>query len=112
MNTSFNELTPAEIERLALLAEECAETIQIIGKIIRHGYQSTHPKDRDGPNNRAMLQFELGDIDAAISLMTEAGDVFKSEITDSTARKLAKIHQYLHEQPVPNAGAEIGRSTR
>ncbi len=33
--THFNELTPAEAERLAYLAEECGEAIQIIGKILR-----------------------------------------------------------------------------
>jgi hypothetical protein len=39
----FNGLTPAEAERLALLAEECGEVIQAIGKVLRHGYESRHP---------------------------------------------------------------------
>jgi hypothetical protein len=37
---SFNQLTDAEAERLALLAEECGEVVQVIGKILRHGYES------------------------------------------------------------------------
>lgn len=35
---AFNGLSPAEVERLALLAEECGEVIQTVGKILRHGY--------------------------------------------------------------------------
>jgi NTP pyrophosphatase (non-canonical NTP hydrolase) len=103
MNVPFNELTPAEVERLALLAEECAEVIQVIGKILRHGYESVNPKDRDGPANREMLQNELGDIDAAISLLEEAGDVHENEITKAAAIKMAKVAQYLHEQPIASA---------
>ena len=34
----FNELSPAEVERLAILAEEMGEAIQVIGKVLRHGY--------------------------------------------------------------------------
>lgn len=33
----FNNLTPGEAERLAMLAEECGEVIQAVGKILRHG---------------------------------------------------------------------------
>lgn len=52
----FNQLTPAEAERLALLAEECGEVIQAIGKILRHGYESRHPDG--GPTNREALERE------------------------------------------------------
>ena len=45
MTEHFNKLTPAEDERLAMLAEECAEVIQIVSKIQRHGYDSWHPDD-------------------------------------------------------------------
>lgn len=54
----FNKLTPAETERLAILAEECGETIQVIGKILRHGYESFHPKDY-ATTNRTLLENEL-----------------------------------------------------
>lgn len=40
-----NNLSDAELERLAYLAEECGEVQQIIGKIIRHGYESYSPND-------------------------------------------------------------------
>lgn len=57
----FNNLTPAEAERLAMLAEECAEVIQIVGKILRHGYDSYHPDDNT-ITNRDMLAEELREI--------------------------------------------------
>lgn len=56
----FNRLTPAEAERLALLAEECGEVIQAIGKVLRHGFESTHPDG--GPTNRESLERECGDV--------------------------------------------------
>jgi len=59
-----------------LLAEECGEVIQVIGKILRHGYDSTHPNDPEGDTNRALLENELGDLNAALQLMTEAKDIY------------------------------------
>lgn len=35
-----NNLTDVEIERLGLLAEECGEVLQLVGKILQHGYES------------------------------------------------------------------------
>ncbi len=56
----FNQLSPSEAERLAMLAEGCGEVVQAIGKILRHGYESTHPDG--GPTNRATLERECGDV--------------------------------------------------
>jgi NTP pyrophosphatase (non-canonical NTP hydrolase) len=71
MKPFSNQLSPAEAERLAMLAEECGEVIQAIGKILRHGYESTHPDG--GPTNRENLNRELNDLTAVIFLMTERG---------------------------------------
>lgn len=92
----FNELTPAEAERLALLAEEMGEAIQVIGKILRHGYDSRHPDG--GPNNRGLLESELGDVGAAVDLMVEAKDVDREFIDYETGRKRRRVHTYLHHQ--------------
>ena len=35
-----NNLSNEQLEALAILAEECGEVIQVIGKIIRHGLDS------------------------------------------------------------------------
>lgn len=59
-----NELTAAEAERLAILAEECAEVIVIVGKILRHGFESYDPTkpEIERRTNRALLADELGDL--------------------------------------------------
>jgi NTP pyrophosphatase (non-canonical NTP hydrolase) len=62
----FNKLTPAEAERLAMLAEECGEVIQIVGKILRHGYDCYHPEDPT-KTNRQLLGRELTDLYAVAS---------------------------------------------
>lgn len=93
----FNGLKPAEAERLALLLEECGEAIQAIGKVLRHGYESHHPSG--GPTNRELLQAELGDITAAIRLMTRADDVASTEIEGWAEAKRERVREYLHHQP-------------
>lgn len=96
MERHFNQLSPDEAERLALLAEEAAEVIQVVGKILRHGYESHHPNG--GPNNRALLEDELGDFEAAVSMLADADDVSLKEITDAKHDKLDRVKKYLHHQ--------------
>lgn len=94
----FNGLTPAEAERLALLAEECGEVVQVIGKILRHGYDSRHPDNMDGPDNRALLEQEVGDLSAAVSIAMERGDIQYSKVTKAHRSKLRRIEKYFHHQ--------------
>lgn len=69
-------LTPGEIERLAILAEECGEAAQAIGKVLRFGWESSSPyRGANGRTNRADLERELGNIRAVVNLMLDAGDV-------------------------------------
>lgn len=97
--THFNNLTPAEDERLALLLEECGEVIQIVGKIQRHGYESKAPSRPMSDTNRLLLEHELGDLINAIQLMDRAKDVRWQEIDKQTQRKRNKVKKYLHHQP-------------
>lgn len=87
----------AEVERLALLIEECAEVQQIACKILRHGYESHHPLGLTA--NRAMLEREIGDLRAAIMLMGLAGDVSWETVRESSIQKAASVRQWLHHQP-------------
>lgn len=96
-------LDDSERERLALLMEECAEVVQVVGKILRHGYESRHPNG--GPTNREMLQTEIGHILAAKYLMAQAGDIDQPSIGDSAQRKVATVGKWLHFANTSNAPA-------
>jgi hypothetical protein len=99
----FNKLTPEEVERLALLLEELGEAIQAVGKVLRHGYDSKHPSDLDGPDNRAMLHHDLGDVYAAIDLMISTADLSSDDLEQFASEKVNRMKKYLHyahpEQP-------------
>lgn len=71
----YNNLTPGQLERLAYLAEECAEVIQIVGKIIRHGYYSSNPDALTSKNNQLLLQDELMNVLQAMTRMKNNDDV-------------------------------------
>lgn len=99
MDRHFNELSPSQAEVLALLAEECGEVIQVIGKILRHGLHSRHPNG--GPDNKELLTKELGDIRAAIWLCDSYGCVgHEGRIADAAEIKLSKVEKYLHHAEV------------
>lgn len=89
-------LTPAEIERLALLSEEMGEAQQVIGKILRHGYESCHPNG--GPKNRELLEKEIGDVRAAISLMMRKNDIYAPALWQHESNKEQSVKPYLHHQ--------------
>lgn len=91
-------LTAAEIERLAVLAEECGEVAQAVGKVLRNGYQGTSPFG--GPTNRVSLEHEIGDVCAAIQMMQTAGDVRAGDVKHWQWKKAVGIHKWLHHQGV------------
>lgn len=95
-----NGLTPAEAERLSILAEECAEIVQIVCKIQRHGYESVNPLLADSPTNRDLLKRELADAIATVALMGAADDI-ESDMDWLAPRVLAKLERlrrYTHHQ--------------
>lgn len=94
MSEHFNKLTPAEAERLAILAEECAEVIQVVGKILRHGYESYDPTTEGAPRNRELLVKELSDVEAAMHLIRDDA----RPTNTLRANKLLNIKQWLHHQ--------------
>lgn len=90
----FNNLTPGQAERLAILTEELGEAQQAIGKILRHGYFSTHPVG--GENNREALERELGDVSYAITTLCATEDLREDVILEWTNIKSDNIKKYLH----------------
>lgn len=99
MNEPFNRLTNAEAERLAMLAEECGEVIQVIGKILRHGYTSCNPNDPNMTTNWALLKGELNDISAIVHGMITAGDYREEDFTIEMPEKIwQKKLKWTHYQ--------------
>ena len=92
MSNHFNELTPAELERLAILVEETGEALQAVGKILRHGFEFSRF------NNKADLERELGDVRHAMIRLCEAGDLSKKVIHDRADEKRESIKPWLHHQ--------------
>jgi NTP pyrophosphatase (non-canonical NTP hydrolase) len=89
-------MTNAELERLAILSEELGEVQQVIGKILRHGYENYHPNDKSRTSNRQLLEAELGDVGFAVKLLIESDDLSESRIYKAFDEKAEKIEQYLH----------------
>jgi hypothetical protein len=98
MTEHFNKLTPAEAERLSLLLEEMGESLQIIGKIQRHGYESIDPTGRVQGTNRQLLQIELGHVMHAIQRMMHVGDVDAKAIFSAKTSGRINVNRYLHHQ--------------
>lgn len=96
MSKSFNCLTVAQIERLALLAEEAAEVVKAAMKILRHGYESCHPHEDE--TNRESLERECGDLLYAINLIAKAKDLRYSSIEEHQKIKENSVFDYLHHQ--------------
>jgi NTP pyrophosphatase (non-canonical NTP hydrolase) len=97
----FNKLTPAQSERLAILAEECGEVVQIVGKILRHGYESQHPNAPQGETNRVLLARELGDVHTAMDWMASTHDFDLEEFRNHAVAKRKRLSAYLHHNHGP-----------
>jgi NTP pyrophosphatase (non-canonical NTP hydrolase) len=93
----FNKLTAGQTERLALLAEEAGEVVQIVGKILRHGLNSCHPKNAS-QDNADLLAIEIGDFQHAVELLAQAGDVSVQAIQEARNDKAESVARYLHHQ--------------
>lgn len=86
----------SEIERLALLAEECGEIQQIVGKILRHGFDSQNPLEPNSLSNRRHLEIELGDMKLVIKMLIANKDVNEQAIDIAQVNKAKKIRKWLH----------------
>jgi hypothetical protein len=70
-----SSLTPAQAERLEMLAEEACEVAQTCMKILRHGYASYHPNDKEQTPNRDLLRNEVHDLLCVLWVMSFRGDI-------------------------------------
>ena len=93
-------LTVAQIERLALLSEECGEVQQVIGKILRHGYESRSPIGDSSLTNRELLETELGDLHVVGTILQDAHDLSEDNIWAAAEKKKNRINRFLHYNKV------------
>lgn len=93
----YSNLTPGEIERLALAVEEMGESLQVVGKILRHGYEATDSNTNIQYNNREDLETELGQVEHAIGLLTD-NDLSRSNLDASKMKRSLAVIKYLHHQ--------------
>lgn len=94
--TNAQGLTAAEEERLVILAEEAGEVVQAVAKVLRHGYNSSHPTYRTGVPNRSLLAEEVGHMAAVVRKMEELGDIAPVLVSVARRKKNESIEQYLH----------------
>lgn len=93
----MENLTAAELERLAVLSEECGEVVQAIGKILRHGWESTYD---NGRTNREQLEIEIADVAILFDLLLEMGDIDIQHLESAALAKRLRINKYLHHNRV------------
>lgn len=96
----YYTLSPAQLERIALLAEEAAEVSHIAMKVVRHGYLSQHPV-YSGYDNRAQLLKELGDFVGALNILVKSKDLgpeqeVRQTLENTAKDKLWNVTPYFH----------------
>lgn len=96
----FNGLTPVQHEIITKIYEECAESIQICGKIHLHGLKSSNPFITGAETNKVLLEKELGDVLAFILLAEKEGLVSLREIEKQATNKINKIAAHTHYLPI------------
>lgn len=84
----FNDVA----QNLEILAEECAEVVQIKSKIVRFGLHDIHPAG--GMDNRSRLEQELGDVLVMIDILTSNGILTATGLEAAKVRKLAKLEHW------------------
>lgn len=100
MSEQFNQLTPSEHERLAIVMEEMSEVCQVIGKILRHGYDDHSPSDKTRTTNRENLEKELGHVAYAVEQLIRHKDIAEYLVESSKQSKRSSAWQWLHHSEV------------
>lgn len=83
----MTNLKDKQIEILQIANEECAEVIQAISKVFRFGLDT----EWKGKVNRFHLEEEIGDLQAMIQLMIEAGILDQDVVDNATREKINKL---------------------
>jgi NTP pyrophosphatase (non-canonical NTP hydrolase) len=92
----FNKLSPAEVERLAILVEECGEVIQVVGKTLRHGWNPIDHNTGIQYDNRADLEKEIADTRVVTKMMFDNNDIDPTHLVTRVIDKERSIQKHLH----------------
>jgi NTP pyrophosphatase (non-canonical NTP hydrolase) len=93
MSEQFNGLSPVEHETISILAEECCEVGQVVGKIQRHGLESD-ALGKYPHTNRLELEKEIADVGISIEVLLKLGVVTEDGILRARLEKLAKLRKH------------------
>ena len=102
----MNGMSPIERELLTMLAEEAAEVVQAVTKILRHGPDNYNPDAEVRVLNTSALRKEIIDLVAVVQIMRESDKPILNFITfhptpielgDAMRRKQRYMHRSLNE---------------
>lgn len=79
-----------------MLAEEAGEIVQACCKVLRHGWESTHPEGSE--TNRTYLEREIKDLFAVIGIMVKLADLTMDPSDEEMDAILARKLKYTHSQ--------------
>lgn len=94
---------PDVAQNLEILAEECAEVIQIKSKISRFGIDDYHPKN-EMPNRQALVR-ELGDVLAMIDVLKANGLFSSEQLEEARILKINKLGKWYKQPGIDAAEA-------
>lgn len=92
----FNQLSPQQLERLAIIQAALSKCSHTVAKIIQHGYESHNPRGNPAHVNRLLLEREMGAVMFAFEYAIANRDVSSSAVITGAHIEQAKIVQCLH----------------
>lgn len=90
------QFTAQQYERIGILFEELGETLQALGKVQRHGFDSVNPFEVRAGTNLEQLEREIGHVFAAMQLLTEVTDLSLVRISGHCEDKKRNVQKWLH----------------
>jgi hypothetical protein len=75
----------------ALIAEECGEVTQIVGKALRYGWDSYDPANPT-VSNLDLFHYEVGDVLAAVEFATARGLLDPAKLAEHQKAKVKKLN--------------------
>lgn len=92
----LNEELGESMERMGMLVQAMGKASQTISKTLLHGYETSF--NGIDYNNRVDLMREIGDVQAGIDLLVDAGDLDPEIIEAQRGLKRQSITRYMQHQ--------------